>query len=842
MKNNIVTYLSLQRWNGKRHVHPPDPVDQRRRQIISTIKKRVANEHIPVCSIVEQEYATAKLTKEEQEIFKTPKQLESGLLKSRRKMYPPLPTCQNFVIPDFISKTIDSTPFLLFDQTRNEFGGRLLVFSSQSQMDLLLDAEVLMADGTFRSCPRLFEQIYVILAVKDSKTYPVLFALTSNRKEATYITILDVIRTEAQHRGVSFAPHVFISDYEQAWMNAVKRKLITTPISGCWFHHVQAIYRWIQSNGLSKTYQEHEEKRQILGSFMALSLLPKDRVLEGLHIVKSRAVKHNELRQFVLYFEPNNHRLNARIRQWHPNIWYFLVHLRTEEATISRNILKANLALIAPSQYQPTSKKHAAKKTMQIIHLHQLLEKKSRPLEDVITSLSYLIYNSSNYILTNHPNTISGMEPTAVIQSNIIPPTHRIVLDDIVKDKGQILQLLDRRKEISVATDLFFNSLFYSTNLASAASIEHILKSKQLEVSTRRIQAIHTCIAQYVHSEPIYEKIDSTDDESDIKEFDPMLFSSISNSINNSDNEDHTQTLETRMSASKQAGSKETNIVTQTDLTQLTYDVIDEESSTTRNEDEHEKTGGHEEVSEVEELGGHEEARESEIEGKSQEQDQGEGVSGEQTSITKLANTDISSIISCKYKSTDNCKRIKLAQELVEVSCSTNCVDFYDEDDINLNFMFNNEQMICDESECNGLEATAIIKTSSAVSTSFSNSNNILTTESIREQVEINTELPSINPTTASVVSIEEPISVLKDIPDKTEAIPVESQRTKLNEYLEFPDECLMINTDSTNIAAVVEVVTANVPKQQPANKLKRRIKHVFTPTEERYYFTRSGR
>ncbi|CAF1035916.1 unnamed protein product [Rotaria magnacalcarata] len=400
MKNNIVTYLSLQRWNGKRHVHPPDPVDQRRRQIISTIKKRVANEHIPVCSIVEQEYATAKLTKEEQEIFKTPKQLESGLLKSRRKMYPPLPTCQNFVIPDFISKTIDSTPFLLFDQTRNEFGGRLLVFSSQSQMDLLLDAEVLMADGTFRSCPRLFEQIYVILAVKDSKTYPVLFALTSNRKEATYITILDVIRTEAQHRGVSFAPHVFISDYEQAWMNAVKRKLITTPISGCWFHHVQAIYRWIQSNGLSKTYQEHEEKRQILGSFMALSLLPKDRVLEGLHIVKSRAVKHNELRQFCVGAtafrtnnptESNNHRLNARIRQWHPNIWYFLVHLRTEEATISRNILKANLALIAPSQYQPTSKKHAAKKTMQIIHLHQLLEKKSRPLEDVITSLSYLV-------------------------------------------------------------------------------------------------------------------------------------------------------------------------------------------------------------------------------------------------------------------------------------------------------------------------------------------------------------------------------------------------------------------------------------------------------------------
>lgn len=67
------------------------------------------------------------------------------------------------------------------------------------------------------------------------------------------------------------------------------------------------------------------------------------------------------------------------------------MHLRNEEATISQNILKANLDLIAPSQYQPTSKKRAAKKTMQIIHLHDLLEKKSRTLEDVITSLSYLV-------------------------------------------------------------------------------------------------------------------------------------------------------------------------------------------------------------------------------------------------------------------------------------------------------------------------------------------------------------------------------------------------------------------------------------------------------------------
>ncbi|CAF1649795.1 unnamed protein product [Adineta ricciae] len=271
---------TFQRWNRKRHVHPPDPIDRRRRLIIATIKKPVISEHIPVCSIVEQEYTKAKLTKEEQVVFKNPKQLESGLLKSRRKMYPPLPTCQNFMIRDFMLTTTDSTRFLLFDDTRDEFGGRLLVFSSKHQINLLLKYD--MADGTFRSCSRLFEQVYVIMAVKYSKTYPVLFALTTNREQETYCAMIDVINTEARNRGVSFAPHTFISDYERAWMNAVNQKVMTIFLT----LETDCIYRWIQTNGLAKTYEEHEENRQIFRSFMALSLLPKDRVHEGFHIVK----------------------------------------------------------------------------------------------------------------------------------------------------------------------------------------------------------------------------------------------------------------------------------------------------------------------------------------------------------------------------------------------------------------------------------------------------------------------------------------------------------------------------------------------------------------------------
>jgi hypothetical protein len=78
---------------------------------------------------------------------------------------------------------------------------------------------------------------------------------------------------------------------------------------------VQSIYRWIQTNGLLKIYEEHEDKRQILRAYMALSLLPRDRVMEGHSIVKKCAKKYRDLLQFAAYFE------REWIKTFNPDLW-----------------------------------------------------------------------------------------------------------------------------------------------------------------------------------------------------------------------------------------------------------------------------------------------------------------------------------------------------------------------------------------------------------------------------------------------------------------------------------------------------------------------------------------
>ena len=88
--------------------------------------------------------------------------LESGLQKLRRKALPPIPNDQKFIIPDDYKQTYDNEQFLLYDKRKSAYGGRLLIYSSEEQLKVLLQSDVLFADDTFKVAPKIFEQLYVI--------------------------------------------------------------------------------------------------------------------------------------------------------------------------------------------------------------------------------------------------------------------------------------------------------------------------------------------------------------------------------------------------------------------------------------------------------------------------------------------------------------------------------------------------------------------------------------------------------------------------------------------------------------------------------------------------------
>ena len=99
-----------------------------------------------------------------------------NLLRTRRNMMPSLPSSNSFTIPD-VYKTdyVGRERLLLHDSEDQELQieqsfyvrpkGRILIWSSDIQLNLLFNSEKLYMDGTFATAPPHFNQVYIIHAI-----------------------------------------------------------------------------------------------------------------------------------------------------------------------------------------------------------------------------------------------------------------------------------------------------------------------------------------------------------------------------------------------------------------------------------------------------------------------------------------------------------------------------------------------------------------------------------------------------------------------------------------------------------------------------------------------------
>lgn len=87
----------------------------------------------------------------------------SKFYKIREKLLPPNPKSLDFEVPELYSKANNGEEFLMYDSISKKLGGRLMVFTTQTLLRMLCDCEIILVDGTFKTCPNLFSQVYVIM-------------------------------------------------------------------------------------------------------------------------------------------------------------------------------------------------------------------------------------------------------------------------------------------------------------------------------------------------------------------------------------------------------------------------------------------------------------------------------------------------------------------------------------------------------------------------------------------------------------------------------------------------------------------------------------------------------
>ncbi|CAF2658677.1 unnamed protein product [Rotaria sp. Silwood2] len=358
------------------HSHLPEKEKLEVREVREKIKQRAKNETTPIPRIYDEECAKAMLSNTAIAILPSEREMNSGINKARRAITPIIPMTQLFDIPESYSKTLNKNEFLITDKkiTRRQ---RILLFSTSEQLKMLFAAETIFMDGTFSTCPSMFDQVYTIHAIKYDQSFPCVFGLLPNRQKSTYHFMFRELKALAVQMDINFSPKLIMSDFEPSLLAVVALEFITATHLSCYFHFTQAIYRAIQRVGLSTTYNNDDDIKKFCRKLMALPLIP-EAIIEDTYdelIATMPSTLKGTLKDLLQYFQKqwlskvpisqwcvhglnirtNNNaegdlflvfnseiylfmlhlafhsRFNRRVQINHPNIWSFIKLLQGEE-------------------------------------------------------------------------------------------------------------------------------------------------------------------------------------------------------------------------------------------------------------------------------------------------------------------------------------------------------------------------------------------------------------------------------------------------------------------------------------------------------------------------------
>lgn len=201
-------------------------------------------------------------------------------------------TCHNindFILDTSFCYTLNQENFLICDENLH---GRLIIIGDINYIRKFFITEnntngFISMDGTFKTAPSAFFQIYIIYGSVLNQKFPLFYAFLENKTELLYIRLLNVIRNFLFENGIDFNPRKVMIDFESAMYNALRRVFIDVEIIGCYFHFGQAIWRKLCALGLKRLYNTCTRFERAVSYISSLPLVPLNSIDQAFIYIKS---------------------------------------------------------------------------------------------------------------------------------------------------------------------------------------------------------------------------------------------------------------------------------------------------------------------------------------------------------------------------------------------------------------------------------------------------------------------------------------------------------------------------------------------------------------------------
>jgi hypothetical protein len=281
-KGSAVTVIQ----NGKHqiqkfgdHSHAAEAHRPEVARVKAAIKRRAAETNDKPLQIIQSAIPT--MSQEAQPYLPKTASLKQTAKRVRREEYTEPSTLEELNVPQEFRETLSGEIFLV--KNTDVISDKVLLFTTVSNLRKLSEAQFWIMDGTFKTVPTVFTQLYSIHAPVGpedrNRILPLAYSLMSSKSMECYKTLFQDLNDYAAENGINLAPSVIISDFEQAAIRASGEEFSGTANAGCFFHLCQNIYRKVQTVGLSSKYATEEDFSLKVRQFAALAFLQPSEVI-----------------------------------------------------------------------------------------------------------------------------------------------------------------------------------------------------------------------------------------------------------------------------------------------------------------------------------------------------------------------------------------------------------------------------------------------------------------------------------------------------------------------------------------------------------------------------------
>ncbi|XP_055543340.1 uncharacterized protein LOC129728891 [Wyeomyia smithii] len=153
---------------------------------------------------------------------------------------------------------------------------------AQKMVELLSNADYWMCDGTFKTAPTGFSQMYTFHGLVGSgqsqRVIPLVYFLLGRKCQKTYATAFEALSDVLSDNRMTVKCEYILSDFKKAALNALREVFPMLQSFGCYFHFTQNIMKHLTLLGLKSAYSMNINLYMSTKKICALSFLLHSRI------------------------------------------------------------------------------------------------------------------------------------------------------------------------------------------------------------------------------------------------------------------------------------------------------------------------------------------------------------------------------------------------------------------------------------------------------------------------------------------------------------------------------------------------------------------------------------